>query len=280
MYTLGLIGYPITHSLSPWIQNSFLKQTKIEGTYELFESSAGKSLASSVSSLRAMDVNGFNVTVPYKEAIIPFLDHMDDQAKEIGAVNTVVCKNDKWVGYNTDGKGYVRSLEVRFPTLFSGEPIHVLLLGAGGAARGIYHALLEENCAQVTIANRTVASAEEIIANHHPGVSSKVCSLEEAATSLSSYDLIIQTSTVGMKPNVDQTIIPLDHVKEGTIVSDIVYQPIETAFLKEAKLHHCQIHYGHTMLLYQAQYAFELWTNTSPQINSMDVDLQHILEGK
>lgn len=280
MYKLGLIGYPITHSLSPWIQKSFLKQTNRKGTYELFEASPEESLEHVVTSLREMNIDGFNVTVPYKEAIIPFLDDVDHEAKEIGAVNTVVCENGRWVGYNTDGRGYIRSLEVRFPSLFSSEPIHVLVLGAGGAARGIYRALLEKNCAQVNIANRTIASAQKIIDNNDTDIQSDVCSLEEAADHVSSYDLIIQTSSVGMNPSVNQTIIPLDNVRKDTIVSDIVYQPIETAFLKEAKSRQCSVHYGHTMLLYQGQYAFELWTNKRPTIDSMDEELQQLLEGK
>lgn len=279
MYTLGLIGYPITHSLSPWIHESFLQQMNLRGTYDLFEIAPDESLADALEDLKEKGVQGFNVTVPYKEAVMPLLDRVDDAAKQIGAVNTVVLRDGEWVGYNTDGKGYVRSLEVRYPELFLNDPQHVLILGAGGATRGIYSALLEKNCARITLANRTIASAEKIIAQHDSPIESDVASLTAIERKLASYDLIINTSSVGMKPHTDDMIISLEQVRKETIVSDIVYQPIETALLREAARRGCGIHFGHTMLLYQAQYAFELWTETSPTVGSMGDELQQVLEG-
>lgn len=278
MYKFGLIGYPITHSLSPWIHSIFLEKLGLQGTYELFEVSPDESLERTLERLKDSGIQGCNVTVPYKEVVLPLLDDIDQDAYEIGAVNTIVFENGKTKGYNTDGKGYVRSLKESFPSLFTKTPLHVLILGAGGAARGIYSALLAENCTRISIANRTIESAKNIIQMNNTAISSHIYTLEEAEEKLQAYDLIIQTTSVGMKPDVQETILSLERIRPSTVVSDIVYQPIETQFLQDAKARECSIHYGHTMLLYQAQYAFELWTNQYPEIGTMDQQLQHILE--
>lgn len=279
MYTFGLIGYPIKHSLSPWIHTTFLEQKNLEGTYELFEVSPEESMEKKLQTLTDKGVHGCNVTVPYKETVLPYLDEIDESAVEIGAVNTIVFKKGKSYGYNTDGKGYVRSLETSFPHVFN-PSLRILLLGAGGAARGIYSALLEKECKEVSIANRTLSAAENIRKINHTGTKSVVMSLEEAEDQLASYDVVIQTTSVGMKPHEDQTVVSLKNIRAGAIVSDIVYQPIETTFLREAAARQCHVHHGHTMLLYQAQYAFELWTGLRPEIGTMNEQLQHILEGK
>src|SRR5690625_3816495 len=112
-YQLGLIGYPIKHSLSPWIHETFLQRTKLNGNYSLIEIKPKDSFANAMDTLKKQNLHGFNVTVPYKEKIIPYLQGIDEQAKHIGAVNTVLCKNGEWFGYNTDGIGYVRSLQNR-----------------------------------------------------------------------------------------------------------------------------------------------------------------------
>src|SRR5690625_2080200 len=113
-FQFGLIGYPIQHSLSPWIHKQFLKQINAQGTYSIFEIKPEYSFAEEMKILKNKHLDGFNVTVPYKEKILHFLDDIDEQAEQIGAVNTVVCKNDQWIGYNTDGVGYVRSLVSKF----------------------------------------------------------------------------------------------------------------------------------------------------------------------
>lgn len=278
MYTFGLIGYPIKHSLSPWIHTTFLEQRDLKGSYELFEVLPQDSIEKELQTLKNKGVQGCNITVPYKETVLPYLDEVDESAVEIGAVNTIVFKNGKSYGYNTDGKGYVRSLETSFPHVFN-PSLRILLIGAGGAARGIYSALLKKDCNEVSIANRTLTSAESIRKINQTETKSVVMSLEDAEEQLNSYDVIIQTTSVGMKPHEEESILSLKNIRKGTIVSDIVYQPIETRFLREAAVRQCHVHHGHTMLLYQAQYAFELWTGTRPEIGTMDKQLQHILEG-
>lgn len=280
MYQLGLIGYPIKHSLSPWIHEHFLKKTNLSGSYDIIEISLEENFSERIQQLRDQQIDGFNITVPYKQTIIPFLDELDANAKRIGAVNTVVLKDGKWIGYNTDGIGYVRSLEEAYPELFTNKSSRVLLLGAGGAARGIYDALTTSGFTYVDLANRTLSSAEEIAELKLPHTKTKTFTLQEAEARLAEYDVIIQTTSVGMKPHIDKMVISLNHLKPETIVSDIVYQPLETTFLKTAQAKGAKIHYGHTMLLYQAQYAFEIWTNQQVEVGDMDEQLKSILEGR
>lgn len=273
-YKLGLIGYPIKHSLSPWIHTQFFERTNIDGSYSIMEIHTEKNFVEEIEKLKALGLNGFNVTVPYKEKILAYLDELDDQAKKIGAVNTVLCKNGKWIGYNTDGIGYLRSLLSKFPELASNKEKRILILGAGGAAKGIYHALIHHGFHNITIANRSIEKAKNILAtNEH------FMTLQEAEDQLEAFDVIIQTTSVGMKPNHDKSIISLHRLKDNAVVSDIVYQPLMTSFLQQAKSLHRSIHFGHTMLLYQAQYAFEIWTGEQPNMNNMDEALQKILEG-
>lgn len=279
-YHLGLIGYPIKHSLSPWIHQQFLNQTGLKGTYDLFEFQPDQDFSNDLDQLKEKNIHGFNVTVPYKEKIIHHLDALDHNAKAMGAVNTVYNRNGEWIGYNTDGIGYVRSLLNKFPQLEREKEKRILLIGAGGAARGIYYALMIFGFSSIDIANRTLQSARNIAHLRLNHVDTNVISLQKAETDLYEYDIIIQTTSVGMKPNIDHTIIHLSKVKTGCIVSDIVYQPIKTKFLTEAEKLGASIHFGHTMLLYQAQAAFEIWTFKKAKINNLDQKLERKLRGE
>lgn len=276
-YLFGLIGYPIKHSLSPWIHQQFMEKANIIGEYNLFEIDLETDFKNEVNKLRQKKINGFNVTVPYKETIINELDELDEQAQKIGAVNTVLNSEGKLIGYNTDGLGYVKSLEGAYPVIKNKE-LNILLLGAGGAARGIYNGLKSSGYLNVDIANRTLEKAEEIQHTNISGMTN-VLTLNEAEQVLDRYDIVIQTTSVGMKPNIDTQIISLDKLKSTAIISDIVYQPIMTQFLKEGKKRGASIHKGHTMLLYQAELAFNIWTQKQVEIGNMDLKLQTILEG-
>lgn len=269
---LGLIGFPIQHSLSPWIHQQFLSQGQVTGKYELMETSS-TDFDKQMNHMKEKALHGFNVTVPYKETILPYLDELDKSAEQIQAVNTVLCTDGKWKGYNTDGIGYVKALEQAYPTVTNKDAI--LLLGAGGAAKGIYHGLLQAGYTNITIANRTLERAELITQQRHP-----VIHLVEAEQTTEQYDIIINTTSVGMNPHSDQSVIHLQRIKDATIVSDIVYQPIQTKFLTDAQELGANIHYGHTMLLYQAMAAFEIWSNFTPDMRGLNEQLQTILEGR
>ncbi|GGJ83615.1 shikimate dehydrogenase (NADP(+)) [Lentibacillus kapialis] len=279
-YKLGLIGYPIKQSMSPWIHKQFLKRAKLEGDYSIQEINPDESFAEEIVRLRNSRFDGFNVTVPYKKRIMQYLDQLDEDAQTIGAVNTVVCRNGKWMGYNTDWIGFITSLKHHYPSIFQNRRSKILLIGAGGAARGIYYGLLKEKFTRIDIANRTHSNAEAIAELAGANGRTSIMTLKDAENNLESYDLIIQTTNIGMKPNVYDMTISLSQLHGSSIVSDIVYQPINTEFLYQASQKGASIHYGHTMLLYQAQYAFELWTSKKVPVDDMEEQLRHKLEGE
>ncbi|UJL44904.1 shikimate dehydrogenase [Virgibacillus sp. NKC19-16] len=280
VYQFALIGYPIKHSLSPWIHQSFLNKANLEGMYSIYEITPDDSFSRKLKRLMDDQVDGFNVTVPYKEKIISFLDDIDEDAAKIGAVNTVVNRNGKWIGYNTDGAGYLRSLESKFPDFHLDKSKRILLIGSGGATRGIYYALVQAGFLHIDITNRTTEKAAEIAKLKGNFTTTAVLSLEQAEEILQEYDVIIQTTSVGMKPNHEKVIFRLNQLKSPSIVSDIIYQPLETKLLKQARDAGAGLHFGHTMLLYQAQYAFEIWTGRKVPIGNMDEHLQRHLEGR
>lgn len=273
----GLLGFPVKHSISPWIHEQFMKKTGIAGTYELFETRP-ESLEERIKSWRKEEIDGFNVTIPFKQDIVPFLDKVEEEARQIGAVNTVVNQNGEWKGYNTDGRGYYRSLVGSFPDLVP-ELSSVLLIGAGGAARGIYHVLVREGFQRVDITNRTLEKASRLVREEDENKKTTVLSLKQAEGNLSDYDVVIQTTSVGMEPSTEEIPISLDNLKRGTIVSDIVYKPLTTRFLTEGKKRGGMIHQGHAMLLYQAQYAFEIWTGKEAPLDSVLQQLEYRLRG-
>lgn len=276
---LRLIGYPIQHSLSPWIHGEFFGRAGIKGNYRLHEIPLSDNLEEGVRALKEVGVDGFNVTVPYKQEIIPFLDGLDKTAERMGAVNTVAVENGKWIGYNTDGTGYLRSLEHSYPAVTKGD-VKTLILGAGGAARAIYFALADAGFKAVDIANRTKESAQQIVSHGATQAESRVLSLTEAEVGIHNYGLVIQTSSVGMKPNPERAIVSATGMRPAAIASDIVYQPIMTKFLKDAGEAGALLHMGHTMLIYQAQAAFEIWTGRKVSAEDMDRQLQAKLEGR
>src|SRR5690625_2308526 len=209
MYDLGLIGFPIAHSLSPWIHEKFLQRAGLEGNYSMFEISPDQSFEQKIKQLKERNMNGFNVTVPFKQTIIPFLDQLDLEAEKIGAVNTVVNKNGKWVGYNTDGIGYLRALKSKYPDVFKNKTVNVLILGAGGAARGIYYAMMMDGFKNIDISNRTYTNAYNIAQLKNEETNTAILSLAEAEKKIHTNDVIIQTTSVGMKPDIHQSIINL-----------------------------------------------------------------------
>lgn len=278
-YRFQVIGNPIEHSLSPWIHRRFMEIAKINGEYTKNKIEPNE-LEVKFAQIKEQGIDGFNVTLPHKQAIIPLLDDLDDTAEKMGAVNTVAYKKGKWIGYNTDGIGYLRSLERAYPDLFiEKEKKKVLIIGAGGASRAIFYALYNNGFQSIDLANRTVQSAEQI-ASLQDGITTNILTLHQAEQNVSSYDLIIQTTSVGMVPNEKQSVIEIANIKEFAVVSDIVYQPIETKLLQDAKKAGARIHFGHTMLLFQAQASFEIWTGIKPEIGDLDKQLKEILEGR
>lgn len=234
-------------------------------------------LQDAVKGLKAIGVGGFNVTVPHKSKIIPFLDGVDELAANIGAVNTVVNENGHLIGYNTDGPGFIKGLNGYLPKI-AGQK--VLIIGAGGAARAIYLTLAKEEALVVDIANRTVENALGLIKDCPYSVSSRACSFDEASDSLENYDLVIQTTLIGMSPKIDEQPIPVNNIRKQTVVCDIIYNPLETKFLKEAHLQGATIQNGLDMFVYQGALAFEKWTGIFPDVQRMRDNVLKQLGGR
>jgi shikimate dehydrogenase len=262
----GVIGNPIGHSMSPLMHNDAFAFLGMDAYYHAFQIKEND-LGDAVKGFKAIGVSGFNVTTPHKVAIMQHLDEVDELAKDIGAVNTVVNRDGKLVGYNTDGIGYVRSLQS-----ISKEPLqekNILLLGAGGASRAIFFTLASIGVKHVDIANRTKERAYELIQSCKYEVNAKALTIRDAETVQDMYDVIINTTTVGMHPHTEEAPFVVGNLKTGAIVSDIIYNPLETRLLREAKRQGGIIQNGVDMFVYQGALAFELWTGVMPNVERM-----------
>ncbi|PLT30933.1 shikimate dehydrogenase [Peribacillus deserti] len=263
----GVMGDPIRHSMSPDIHNDAFRRMDINADYHLFHVLPDQ-LENAVKGVRALNISGFNVTVPHKTKIMPFLDEIDELAGAIGAVNTVVNREGRLVGYNTDGPGFVRGIKERLGTPLANKK--TLIIGAGGAARGIYFSLVKEGITQIDICNRTLQNAKSLIEQCPYETASQAFGFEEAAEMISQYDLIVQTTSAGMSPNVSEVPFEIsDRLQASALVSDIIYNPLETGFLRQAKEKGAMTHNGIDMFVYQAALAFEIWTGVTPDSTKM-----------
>ncbi|MGA9173828.1 MAG: shikimate dehydrogenase [Thermoactinomyces sp.] len=274
--TLGLIGDPIAHSKSPEMMNAALTQLGLPYVYRAFRV-APSELEKAVNQLKAMDLAGFNVTIPHKVAIMDLLDELDRTATEIGAVNTVVRREGKWIGTNTDGPGYLRSLAEEWNPRFSELP--VVILGAGGAARAVGYALATAGVPKIIIANRTVQKAEALAGHLAQWTETDAILLSKAQAEVERAKLVVNTTSVGMHPHTEETPIPIEWIKPGQIISDLVYHPKETLLLRNAKKKGARIHTGLGMLVHQAALAFELWLNKKAPLSLMKEVLEASLTG-
>lgn len=271
----AVIGDPIEHSMSPAMHNQWFTEENLDATYLPIHVLPEK-LEDAIKSLKLLGASGWNVTIPHKTTIIPFLDELDVMAEKMGAVNTVVRQADgKLKGYNTDGLGFVRSLEEAIGTTHRDG--NVLLIGAGGAARGIAFALQHTGYRSITIANRTVANAEQICTEL--GDQAKAVSLKEAEATLGDYDILIQTTPAGLKNGTLQLPFELDQLTTKAIVADIVYNPLMTPFLQVAEQRGATVVTGLGMFVHQGALAFNYWLGQFPNTTSMKDSLTEQLGG-
>jgi shikimate dehydrogenase len=262
----GLIGHPVAQSKSPIIHHYWMKQYGIKGQYDLFDTKP-EDLEAIVKRLVSEGYDGFNITVPHKENILPLCDMLNENAKQVGAVNTVHIKENLLYGYNTDVYGFVENIKTSIPD-FEGAHKTALILGAGGAARAAIQGLKNEGFKKIYIANRTKEKAEKLQDDF--GNILDVIDWEIKEKNNRNIDLLVNTTSLGMvnKPSLD---FDLKDLKQGAIIYDIVYNPLETDLLKNAKNKQYQIVTGIGMLIYQAVPAFRLWTGTKPALTK---DLQ------
>lgn len=265
---LGIIGWPIEHSLSPLMQNRAIAACGLDMVYVPFLVHPD-SLAEAVAGMRSLGVAGFNVTIPHKNAIIPLLDEVTHEARLMGAVNVVQCDGSRLVGHNTDGPGLLRALADEFGFEPAGR--RVLLIGAGGAARAALVSLVRAGAA-VTVANRTVDKGEELATACRYGVAGAdvaACSLAILGTpELSSFDLIVNSTSIGMGGTA---FAELDAgcLNATSMVYDMVYAPLETPLLNAARGRGAAAANGLSMLAAQGELAFVIWTGTQPPVGLM-----------
>jgi shikimate dehydrogenase len=267
--SLAVIGDPVSHSLSPAMQNAALRALKLPYRYRAIRVPP-RSLKSFMKQA-APKLAGFNVTIPHKVAIVPLLDRLAFEAKLIGAVNTVVHRNGEWIGFNTDGAGYLFSLQQ--DARFNPKGRRVTLLGAGGAAHALAFVLGLHRVKSLTLVNRHPKRAAELavdLKKHFPKIEIQVCAWGEKlfATALKKTDLLINGTSVGLGGTAFENF-PWRHLKKRALVSDIVYQPRWTPFLRAAKRRGHPIHTGEGMLVHQGALALEIWTGQKPDTGLM-----------
>lgn len=260
---LGVIGYPLKHSLSPLIHNNAIEKLGLNYQYQPLEIKPGN-FDTSINGLKIMKIKGFNVTIPYKEQIIGYLHNMSKEVEVIGAVNTVVNNDGKLIGYNTDVTGIKVTLE-RFGEELSNSGI--IVLGAGGASRAVIYSLIEHfNVSKIHLFNRTVEKAEKLKGQFSEKLNFKEISCynfdeKRIADVLSRAKLVVNTTPVGMYPDVNES--PINHYKlfkKDKIYFDLIYNPLKTNFLKKAERTGAAGINGLKMFVGQAAESFKLWT--------------------
>ncbi|MEM2911117.1 MAG: shikimate dehydrogenase [Candidatus Bathyarchaeia archaeon] len=263
-----VIGDPIEHTLSPLIHNAAFKHLKLDFVYVAFRVKR-EELENSVKGMRSLGVHGFNVTMPHKNAIIKYLDEIESTTKFIGSVNTVLNVNGKLIGFNTDGVGALKALKENQVHL-NGEKL--LLLGAGGAARAIAFQIASE-VGELTVLNRDGEKAKQLANALKEKFSKKIVGNTLSASlikeKLKDADILVNATSVGMHPNPEQTLVNREWLKPDMTVMDIVYNPIETKLIKDAKAVGAKVVYGTEMLVFQGAASFEIWCNQPAPVEVM-----------
>jgi shikimate dehydrogenase len=276
----GLIGDPVEHTMSPVMHNTVFREMGLDYIYVPFRVSA-VDLPRAVKGLKALNVRGFNVTIPHKVTVMPLLDGLDSLAERIGAVNTVVNDDGKLRGYNTDADGFLRAL---LECGVEPEGKEVVVMGAGGASRAISYILAEKG-ARLTILNRKLELdwAEDIarLINDILGKEVKVFELlpHHLKEALHGADLLVNATSVGMSPESSESPVPAGLLHSKLAVFDIVYNPVETRLLKEAKEAGARTMGGVDMLAWQGALAFEKWTGRKAPVELMRREAVKMLEG-
>ncbi len=258
-----VIGKPVSHSLSPIMHNAAFEKIGYDGVYLAFEV---EDISAAVGGIRSLGIRGVSVTIPHKVSVMSYLDEIDTTALKIGAVNTIVNRHGKLKGYNTDFQGALKALAEK-------SDIHgkrVLVLGAGGAARAIGFGINMEG-GRLTISNRSLERGERLAED----LQASFCAPD--VIERNSWDIIINTTSVGMTPETDRMPVPETILTPGQVVMDIVYNPLETLLLKTARDKGCATVDGAAMFVYQGACQFELWTAQSAPVSVMGQAVRGVL---
>ncbi|HHZ02770.1 MAG TPA: shikimate dehydrogenase [Tissierellia bacterium] len=267
---IGLLGDPVKHSLSPLMHNTAFKALNLDYVYMAFQVKEGF-IKEGIEAVKTFNLEGFNLTMPHKQRVMEYLDEVSEEAALIGSVNTVKNIDGKLFGYNTDGKGFVKSLEEK-NIEYKGKKI--VLTGAGGAARAVAIQLAYDGAGEITIFNRTMDSAVEIvdiINKNIPSCKGKAFKLkeEELMKEIRDASIFVNCTSVGMEPNAGESIISSNKAfHKDLFVADIIYEPKKTKLLSMAEEAGCKYMNGLMMLIWQGAIAFNIWTG-----KNMPVDL-------
>ncbi|MBR0600146.1 shikimate dehydrogenase [Sinanaerobacter chloroacetimidivorans] len=253
MLKFGLIGEKLSHSLSPKLHNEIMKENGVEGSYEILEFSKD-SFTEKFIALKQSDYRGVNITIPYKETVLPLLDEISPQAKYIGAVNTVLFQDGKAKGFNTDYEGFMAMLK-HYQVETKGK--EAVILGSGGASKAVVKALLDSGIYDITIVSR---SKQNFHGNY-------TVSYEFFKEDSHQIDILVNCTPVGMYPNVDQTPIPKEYIRAETVI-DLIYNPEKTLLLKYAEEMGCKTINGSIMLKEQAVKAQQIWNQQPVSLSS------------
>jgi len=262
--TFAVIGDPIDHSLSPNIHSAAFRELNLDCSYIAYRIPKGE-LEEGIEGLKKIKVDGFNVTIPHKVEMMKYLDRIDESCSLIGAVNTVTYKDSIFKGYNTDMDGFLEPFKEKKLNVSNTK---ILLLGAGGAARAIVAGFAKEKANSITIANRTLENANNLLEFAKKiGLDANAIKIEDVNNLVKDYDIIVNATSIGLKN--EPSPISLEGINEKTIVYDIVYMPMNTDFIKKAKERKAIVIFGYEMLLGQAARAFEIWHGMEAPYNAM-----------
>lgn len=270
---VGVIGDPVEHSLSPLMHNAAFRDLGLDYIYVPYHVKKG-TLESAISGAKSLDIKGLNVTIPHKTEVIKYLDSLDKSAELIGAVNTIKFHKGHAKGYNTDGIGAVKAVEEVSSVINK----KVIILGAGGAARAIAFQMFLDGADSIVIANRTVEKAEQLQEDLVEKLNANVKSTnlgEKLKNELVDADILINTTPIGMYPNIDQEpLVKAELMCENLIVKDCVYNPLKTGLIKEAEKCGATTISGLKMLIYQGMEAFRIWTSVTPPLEIFENSLK------
>ena len=271
---VGLIGHPVEHSFSPPMHNAAFEALGMDYAYVAFDVDP-LNLKSAIDGAKSLNIKGFNVTIPHKIEVMKHLDEIDEVAALIGAVNTIDFKDMK--GYNTDGIGAVKAIE----EVTSIKNKNVVVAGAGGASRAISFYIAKYGADSLTILNRNVEKADNLakdVSNSNLINEVKSDSMSEINSYVADADILIDTTPVGMHPNVDdEPIVLADNMHDDLVVFDAVYNPNDTVLIKEAVKAGAKPVYGIKMLLYQGAESFRIWTGRDAPVDVMEDALRKTL---
>ena len=265
-----LLGNGIKNSLSPIIHNSFFQSNKLESYYTTLNVNSND-LKTILDTLCKLNFRGANVTIPHKTDIIPYLDSLDSLANSVNAVNTVLYENEKLIGYNTDVEGFMKPLRKNIQRFDNKKAV---ILGSGGASKAVLYGLINANCKELIVLNRTIENARQIVTKLDSDIPISCHVLnQKTIDSLSDVDIMINTVPL----HKTNTILDFHSDLGIKLAYDLEYFPKETNFIKQMKSLNADLIYGYEMLLSQAKLSFQIWTGILPSDDSIDGKILSIL---